>query len=122
MADERLKRGGSILSDRYFEEQLQRVREIPISERKFYQRIADIYVARVAVQRGGNRSGISFDIPVDKGPIRHTNVRYLIYRSRARCRRLHEPVPAARTSAARRAPLPGLRDEASRQIGGCAEG
>lgn len=43
MDDERLKNGGSILSDHYFEEQLQRVREIRLSERKFYQKIADIY-------------------------------------------------------------------------------
>ena len=39
MDDERLERGGSVLSDRYFEEQLQRVREIRLSERKFYQKI-----------------------------------------------------------------------------------
>ncbi len=43
MDDERLERGGSVLSDRYFEEQLQRVREIRLSERKFYQKITDIY-------------------------------------------------------------------------------
>ena len=43
MDDERLKRGGSVLGDRYFEEQLQRVREIRLSERKFYQKITDIY-------------------------------------------------------------------------------
>lgn len=43
MDDERLKHGGSILTERYFEEQLQRVREIRLSERKFYQKIADIY-------------------------------------------------------------------------------
>ncbi len=47
MDDERLKRGGSILSDRYFEEQLQRVREIRLSERKFYQKITDIYATAV---------------------------------------------------------------------------
>jgi len=47
MDDERLKRGGSVLSDRYFEEQLQRVREIRISERKFYQKITDIYATSV---------------------------------------------------------------------------
>ena len=35
MDDERLKSGGSILSDQYFEEQLQRIREIRLSERKF---------------------------------------------------------------------------------------
>lgn len=47
MDDERLKRGGTILSDRYFEEQLQRVREIRLSERKFYQKITDIYATAV---------------------------------------------------------------------------
>jgi hypothetical protein len=43
MDDERLKSGGTILSDQYFEEQLQRIREIRLSERKFYQKITDIY-------------------------------------------------------------------------------
>lgn len=47
MDDERLKRGGSILSDQYFEEQLQRIREIRLSERKFYQKITDIYSSSV---------------------------------------------------------------------------
>ncbi len=36
---ERLKSGGSVLTEKYFEEQLQRVREIRLSERKFYQKI-----------------------------------------------------------------------------------
>ena len=47
MDDERLERGGSVLSDRYFEERLQRVREIRLSERKFYQKITDIYATSV---------------------------------------------------------------------------
>jgi hypothetical protein len=47
MDDERLKRGGSVLSDRCFEEQLLRVREIRLSERKFYQKITDIYATSV---------------------------------------------------------------------------
>lgn len=47
MDDERLKRGGSVLAERYFEEQLQRVREIRLSERKFYQKITDIYATSV---------------------------------------------------------------------------
>ena len=47
MDDERLKRGGSVLSDKYFEEQLQRVREIRLSERKFYQKITDIYATSI---------------------------------------------------------------------------
>ncbi len=43
MDDERIKGGGSILTDQYFEEQLARIREIRLSERKFYQKITDIY-------------------------------------------------------------------------------
>ncbi|NLX26122.1 MAG: virulence RhuM family protein [Lentisphaerae bacterium] len=43
MDDERIKSGGSILTERYFEEQLERIREIRLSERKFYQKITDIY-------------------------------------------------------------------------------
>lgn len=40
---ERLKHGGSILTDEFFERQLEKVREIRLSERKFYQKITDIY-------------------------------------------------------------------------------
>ena len=47
MDDERIKAGGSILTDRYFEEQLQRIREIRLSERKFYQKITDIYATAI---------------------------------------------------------------------------
>jgi len=47
MDDERLERGGSVLSDKYFEEQLQRVQESRLSERKFYQKITDIYATAV---------------------------------------------------------------------------
>ena len=47
MDDERLKNDGSVLSKRYFEEQLQRVREIRLSERKFYQKITDIYATAI---------------------------------------------------------------------------
>ena len=47
MDDERIKSGGSILTDQYFEEQLERIREIRLSERKFYQKITDIYVTSI---------------------------------------------------------------------------
>jgi len=47
MDDERIKSGGSILTDQYFEEQLQRIREIRLSERKFYQKITDIYATAI---------------------------------------------------------------------------
>jgi hypothetical protein len=47
MDDERIKAGGSVLTDRYFDEQLQRIREIRLSERKFYQKITDIYATAI---------------------------------------------------------------------------
>jgi len=43
MDTERLKSGGSVLTDEFFERQLEKVREIRASERKFYQKITDIY-------------------------------------------------------------------------------
>ncbi len=46
MDDERLKRG-TYLTDKYFDEQLERVREIRASERKFYQKITDLYATAI---------------------------------------------------------------------------
>ena len=43
MDDDRLKNDGSVLTKKYFEQQLEKIREIRISERKFYQKITDIY-------------------------------------------------------------------------------
>ncbi len=47
MDDERIKSGGSILTEQYFEQQLSRIREIRLSERKFYQKITDIYATSI---------------------------------------------------------------------------
>ncbi len=47
MDDERQKNDGTILGKKYFEEQLQRIREIRLSERKFYQKITDIYATSI---------------------------------------------------------------------------
>jgi hypothetical protein len=47
MDDERLKNDGSILGKKYFEQQLARIREIRLSERKFYQKITDIYATSI---------------------------------------------------------------------------
>ena len=43
MDDERLKNGGSILTTEYFDRLLEQIREIRLSERRFYQKITDIY-------------------------------------------------------------------------------
>jgi hypothetical protein len=40
---DRLKHGGSVLDNEFFERQLEQIREIRLSERKFYQKITDIY-------------------------------------------------------------------------------
>jgi hypothetical protein len=47
MDDDRLKNDGTILGKKYFEEQLARIREIRLSERKFYQKITDIYATAI---------------------------------------------------------------------------
>ena len=47
MDDERLKNDGTLLGKKYFEEQLQRIRDIRLSERKFYQKITDIYATSI---------------------------------------------------------------------------
>lgn len=47
MDDERLKNDGTVLGKKYFEEQLERIREIRLSERKFYQKITDIYTTSI---------------------------------------------------------------------------
>ena len=47
MDDERLKNGGTVLTKDYFEEQLERIREIRLSERRFYQKITDIYATSI---------------------------------------------------------------------------
>ncbi len=50
MDDERLKQG-SYLTDKYFDEQLERIREIRASERKFYQKVTDLYATAVDYDR-----------------------------------------------------------------------
>jgi hypothetical protein len=47
MDSERLKKGGSILTKDYFEKQLEKVREIRLSERRFYQKVTDIYATSI---------------------------------------------------------------------------
>ena len=43
MDDERLKQGKRVFGEDYFDELLERIREIRASERRFYQKITDIY-------------------------------------------------------------------------------
>lgn len=50
MDDERLKKG-TYLTDKYFDEQLERIREIRASERRFYQKITDLYATAIDYDR-----------------------------------------------------------------------
>ena len=47
MDDERLKQGNRFFGRDYFEELLERIREIRASERRFYQKITDVYALAV---------------------------------------------------------------------------
>ena len=47
MDDVRLKNGGSQLTKEYFDRLIEKVREIRLSERRFYQKVTDIYATAV---------------------------------------------------------------------------
>ncbi len=51
MDDERLKNGGSVLTVEYFDRLLEQIREIRLSERRFYQKITDIYATSLDYDR-----------------------------------------------------------------------
>ena len=51
MDDERLKNGGSVLTTEYFDRLLEQIREIRLSERRFYQKITDIYATAMDYDR-----------------------------------------------------------------------
>ena len=48
---ERLKNGGSVLTTEYFDRLLEQIREIRLSERRFYQKITDIYATALDYDR-----------------------------------------------------------------------
>ena len=54
MDDERLKNGGSVLTVEYFDRLLEQIREIRLSERRFYQKITDIYATAIDYDRTAN--------------------------------------------------------------------
>ena len=51
MDDVRLKNGGSVLTTEYFDRLLEQIREIRLSERRFYQKITDIYATALDYDR-----------------------------------------------------------------------
>lgn len=55
----RLKDGAPI-TDKYFEHQLEKIREIRLSERKFYQKITDLYATAIDYDKTSNMTRIFF--------------------------------------------------------------
>jgi hypothetical protein len=53
-------RDGSPITDKYFERQLERIREIRLSERKFYQKITDLYATAIDYDRTSNLTRIFY--------------------------------------------------------------
>ena len=49
--NERLKNGSSVLTTKYFDRLLEQIREIRLSERRFYQKITDIYATSLDYDR-----------------------------------------------------------------------
>ena len=58
--DARLKNGGSVLTKEYFDHLLDRIREIRMSERKFYQKITDIYATALDYDKAAKTTHLFF--------------------------------------------------------------
>ena len=58
--DERLKNGGSVLTKEYFDRLLEQIREIRLSERRFYQKITDIYETSLDYDRTAQTTKLFF--------------------------------------------------------------
>ncbi len=70
--DERLKNGGSILTTEYFDRLLEQIREIRLSERRFYQKITDIYATALDYDRIAKTTKQFFAKVQNKMQISHT--------------------------------------------------
>ena len=59
MDDQRLK-DGTPITDKYFEHLLEKIREIRLSERKFYQKVTDLYATAIDYDKSSNTTRIFF--------------------------------------------------------------
>lgn len=60
MDSDRLKNGGSVLTQEYFDHLLKQIREIWMSERKFYQKITDIYATALDYDKSARSTRLFF--------------------------------------------------------------
>ena len=51
---------GSPITDEYFEHQLERIREIRLSERKFYQKVTDLYATAIDYDKSSNLTRVFY--------------------------------------------------------------
>ncbi len=58
--DERLKNDGTVLTKEYFDRLLEQIREIRLSERRFYQKITDIYATALDYDRTAKTTKLFF--------------------------------------------------------------
>lgn len=85
MDKERLKRG-HMFTDEYFERQLQYIREIRLSERKFYQKITDIYATAFDYDKNAKTTRLFFQTVQNKMHFavhRHTAAELIVERADA---------------------------------------
>lgn len=61
MDKERLKRGGTVLTEKYFDQLLEQIREIRLSERRFYQKITDIYATALDYDRTAKAAELIYE-------------------------------------------------------------
>ncbi len=82
---ERLKKG-HMFTDEYFERQLQKIREIRLSERKFYQKVTDLYATAFDYDKDAHTTRIYFQTVQNKmhyAVHRHTAAELIMERADA---------------------------------------
>lgn len=85
MDKDRLKKG-HMFTDEYFERQLQSIREIRLSERKFYQKITDLYATSFDYDKNSKTTRLFFQTVQNKmhwAVHRHTAAELIIERANA---------------------------------------
>lgn len=85
MDSERLKKG-HMFTDEYFERQLQQIREIRLSERKFYQKVTDLYATAFDYDKSAKTTRLFFQNVQNKlhyAVHRHTAAELIVERADA---------------------------------------
>ncbi len=84
--DERLKNSGSMLTEKYFDELLEQIREIRASERRFYQKVTDIYATAIDYDKDSKTTRTFFKTVQNKmhyAVHRHTAAELIVERADA---------------------------------------